>query len=205
MSAYDRLARWYDTLSERHEGPLRDAGLALLAAVPGERVLELGPGTGHALLAVSRAVGPAGRAVGVDRSTGMLAVARARLAAAGARAGLVRGDARRLPLPDGAFDATFACFTVELSDDAGIAAVLGEVRRVSRPGARLVVVTMADGDGPTVVRRAYDLARAWFPAVVDCRPIDAAAHLAAAGFRIEATRALTVAGLPVAAIRAAPA
>jgi len=58
---YDRLSRRYDLLAAAGERRCREAGLRLLAVKEGERVLEIGCGTGQALTALARAVGPGSR------------------------------------------------------------------------------------------------------------------------------------------------
>ena len=58
---YDKIAKVYDLLSEHSERPMREAGLRLLAAAPGEHVLEIGFGTGHILAELANAVGPTGK------------------------------------------------------------------------------------------------------------------------------------------------
>ena len=70
---YDKISKVYDLLSETTEGPVREAGLQMLAPQPGETVLEIGYGTGHALVWLARAVGPSGKVHGIDLSDGMLA------------------------------------------------------------------------------------------------------------------------------------
>ncbi len=171
---------------------------------PGERVLEIGPGTGHGLNAAAQAVGPAGGVAGLDLAIGMLRVSRARLKAAGmaGRVALHHGDAARLPYPSGAFDAVSMCFTLELFDEPDRAEVLGECRRVLRPGGRLGVVAMAEQDPPGLPVRLYLWAHRQWPAVVDCRPIAVRACLEAAQFQVTAITRLSVWGLPVEAITA---
>ena len=56
-SFYDRLSRYYDALSDASEHSFRERGLALLDLKSGESVLEIGFGTGHALVDMKRAVG----------------------------------------------------------------------------------------------------------------------------------------------------
>jgi ubiquinone/menaquinone biosynthesis C-methylase UbiE len=99
-------------------------------------VLEIGPGTGHALVALAGSVGPAGQVIGVDLSARMLGRSRRRAVQAGetSRTRLIQADAHRLPLRAGAFDALFMSFVLELTDTPQIPALLDGCRRVLRPG-----------------------------------------------------------------------
>src|SRR5688500_17640408 len=83
QSTYDTLAPVYDAVAAPFEWPMVRRGLALLEAKQGERVLEVGHGTGRALEVLATAVGPGGKVVGLDLSSGMARVAAARLARAG--------------------------------------------------------------------------------------------------------------------------
>ena len=65
---YNKIAKVYDLLSEEAEKPMREAGLKKLAAQPGERILEVGFGTGHCLVEIAQAVGPQGKVLGIDIS-----------------------------------------------------------------------------------------------------------------------------------------
>jgi ubiquinone/menaquinone biosynthesis C-methylase UbiE len=117
----------------------RSAYLGLLGIAAGERVLEVGCGSGVVLRDVARRVTPGGRAVGLDPSPALLAVAR-ELAAAAGLAGLVElheGDARSLPFGDGAFDAVLAVTALVHIPDAE--RVIAEMVRVVRPGGRVGV------------------------------------------------------------------
>src|SRR5512147_2098615 len=78
-ASYNRLSRWYDFVAGGTEEKYRDWGLEKLAAQPGEKILEIGFGTGHCLVSLAKAVGPAGHVLGLDISDGMLAIARQRL------------------------------------------------------------------------------------------------------------------------------
>lgn len=188
---YDRIARFYDLMAEASEGPVRREGLRLLAAGPGERVLELGCGTGRALEALSRAVLPDGRAVGVDLSEGMLARARAHLAGApGERVvELVHADATRLPFEAASFDAAFASFALELFDGPEIPRVLAELVRVLRPGGRVVVVGMSREDPREPWVRLFEWTHVHAPWLLDCRPVRVRHLLETAGFHVEEVRA----------------
>ncbi len=196
---YDRLSRWYDLVAGSAERAFGLAGLTLFDLRPGERVLEVGPGTGALLVELARRVGPEGAAWGVDLSPGMCRVAQARLARAGAasRAALLCGDAVRLPFPSGAFDAIFMSFTLEVFADAEIARVLGECRRVLRAGGRVGAVALAEASQPGLMPRLYAWAHRRFPVVVDCRPIQLTHILTEHGFRVTDVTRGSLWGLPV--------
>jgi ubiquinone/menaquinone biosynthesis C-methylase UbiE len=187
VAHYDRIARVYDLIAGVWEDPARRAGVALFAAAPGERVLELGCGTGRVLPALAQAVGPTGNVEAVDLSDGMLRVARARIRRSGMedRVTLRSADARRLPYADASFDGVFMSFTLELFATSDIPRVLAECRRVLRPGGRLVVVASSREDPAPVGQRLYEWTHRHVPRLVDCRPIDVARDVGAAGFRIE--------------------
>jgi len=198
-ASYDRLSRWYDTLSERSERPSRLAGLELLAAAPGEHVLELGFGTGRALVALTGAVGPEGRVVGIDLSSGMRRKAVERLGRAGlaGRVELIRGDACELPFDASRFDAIFSSFFLDLLDTPEIPECLGECRRVLAPGGRIVLVSMSSEGRPGLSTSLYLRAHRLFPRLVDCRPVPVERSLAREGFAIVRSLRRSMWGLAV--------
>ena len=189
-SFYDRLSRAYDLISDASEHTARERGLALLAVRAGERILEVGYGTGHALVDLARAVGDDGSVVGIDISSGMQSVAEKRLNEEGL-AGRVDLRVEHVPpmsLGDGELDAVFFSFTLELFPPEVLPAVLAETRRVLRPGGRVGVVSMAlppEGEKDSILERAYKWMHRHFPHIVDCRPIDVPGVLEQAGFRVD--------------------
>lgn len=198
---YDRISGAYDLIADASEGACREQGLGMLAVQPGDRVLEVGFGTGHALAALACASGTAGHVVGIDISSGMLNVARRRVATADTHTvSFAIDDARALSFTSAVFDAAFMSFALELFDAADVAGVLREVRRVLRPRGRLAVVAMAETAGAHAIVEIYAWLHRHFPHFVDCRPIDVRRHMEGAGFRITDAIHMTIWGLPVAAV-----
>lgn len=183
---YNRISRVYDLLADRSEAPVRRAGLELLKPRPGERILEIGFGTGHTVVRLAKAVGPEGRVYGIDLSDQMLKLARANAAQAGVadRVRLRCGDATRLPYAEASLDAVFMSFTLELFDTPEIPNVLSECLRVLRPGGRLLVVGMSKEGEDEPLIGVFEWAHRHFPNFVDCRPIFVRQVVATAGFKI---------------------
>jgi ubiquinone/menaquinone biosynthesis C-methylase UbiE len=198
-ATYNKLSRWYDTLAGSSEQKLLKLGLDKLAAAECETVLEIGFGTGHALVALAQSVGKLGRVYGLDISEGMLNVARQEVEKAGLaeRVELRFGDAAQLPFGDHSFDGVFMSFTLELFDTPEIPVVLAECRRVLRSGGRLAVVAMSRKAGGGLMLRLYEWAHEQFPKYVDCRPIFVQKALEQAGFQIMDAMEQSTWGLPV--------
>ena len=135
-SVYDRIAPLYDLVYGAGLAPGRRRAMALLSLRPGERVLEVGIGTGAGSTEY-----PAGVSViGVDLSWPMLrrAARRLREEPAGATLHLARMDGAELALPTGAFDAVYAPYMINVVPDPVKVGL--ELRRVCRPGGRIVLL-----------------------------------------------------------------
>jgi ubiquinone/menaquinone biosynthesis C-methylase UbiE len=187
---YNKIARVYDLLAESSEQPMRETGLKLLAAAPGEAILEVGFGTGHSLVELARAVGPQGRAYGVDLSEKMLEATQALLAREhlSDRTELHCNDAARLPIADATLDGIFTSFTLELFDTPELPQVLAEWRRVLKPGGRLVVVAISKEGSQGMLLKAFEWTHRHFPNLMDCRPIFVRRALEAADFDVDASQ-----------------
>jgi ubiquinone/menaquinone biosynthesis C-methylase UbiE len=196
-TSYDRLSRWYDLLASAGERKLVEAGLQMLTVQGGEVVLEIGCGTGHALLALARRVGNSGKTCGIDISQGMLSITRSRVGKAGHGVKLVCGDGADPPFAANSFDAIFMSFTLELFDTLDIPIVLCGCKRILRSGGRICVVAMSRKGKTSLISRLYEWAHQRFPQYVDCRPILALEALEEAGFRLADAKVMSTWGLPV--------
>ena len=116
----------------------RDRLRSVLAPVAGERVLEIGPGTGYYTLDLATWVGPEGRVEIFDLQQEFLDHVSGRAAERGlANVIPTQGDATALPYEDASIDAV--ALTAVLGEIPDSVAALREIRRVLKPGGRLVV------------------------------------------------------------------
>lgn len=184
---YNKISRFYDLLSDRSEAPVRKAGLNLLMVRAGEKVLEIGFGTGRSVVALAEAVGSEGKVFGLDLADRMVRLARESLAERGLldRVRLRRGDAVQLPFAANTMDAVFMSFTLELFDTPEIPIVLSECKRVLRPGGRIAVVGMSKRGKREPLVGVFEWAHRHFPNLIDCRPIYVRQALENAGFKIQ--------------------
>jgi arsenite methyltransferase len=112
----------------------------------GETVLDLGSGAGEDVLISARRVGATGRAIGLDMTDEMLALARTNAASAGlANAEFVKGYIEEIPLADETVDVVISNCVINLAADK--AKVLREAARVLRAGGRFAISdVIADSD-----------------------------------------------------------
>lgn len=157
--------------------------LKALAAVPGERILDVGCGPGFYVADLLEQVGPEGSIVGVDSSPQMLAAAGSRCAGH-ANVALREGNASSIPVDDASFDAALCVQVLEYVRDT--TAGLAEMHRALVVGGRIVVW---DVDWATVSWHSSDPARmdrvlrAWEEHLVHpSLPRTLSARLRSAGF-----------------------
>lgn len=142
---YRRIAPSYDLWAWLTETRARDRCLELAAIRDVEDVLEVAVGTGLAFRKILES-NPGGRNEGIDLTAEMLARAEAKAVKAGAGNYRLRvGDAYDLDFPDGSFDVLINNYMFDLLPRDDFPTVLGEFRRVLRPGGRLAMVNMTKG------------------------------------------------------------
>ncbi len=148
---FDRIAPGYDRMNTLMTLGLdrrwRRAAIAAACPKPGMRIVDVATGTGPLARLAARAVGPTGEVIGVDVSEGMLAIARAATPdAASAPIRYLVGDALALPCADASADAALIGFG--LRNVADYRGALAELRRVVRPGGRVVVLEVGEPRHP---------------------------------------------------------
>lgn len=106
---------------------------------PGDRVLDIGCGTGALTRAVAATVAPGGGVLGIDPSSRMVGYARDRARRRGENSEFAVGTAQEIDVPDGSFDAVVTSFAVHHVREDGRERAFAEMFRVLRPGGRLMV------------------------------------------------------------------
>jgi phosphatidylethanolamine/phosphatidyl-N-methylethanolamine N-methyltransferase len=154
-AAYRRYANVYDAVFGPVLQPGRKAVIEALGCRPGEKVLEVGVGTGLSLPMYPASV----RITGIDLSREMLErarvrVARRRLANVDA---LLEMDAEVMDFPDATFDKVVAMYVVSVTDRP--AQLLHELQRVCKPEGDIFIVNHVRSDNPVVGAVEKSLAR----------------------------------------------
>ena len=143
---------------------------------PGDRVLDVGCGTGYLTRILAPVVGPAGQVTGIDPSPPMIEHARRR---APGNCSYLVGEGQALDLPDASVDVVVSSLAVHHMPAAERGAAVREMFRVLRPGGRLLIAEFRPPASPLLARLVGMLPG---PAMRQ-RPMDLLADLIpAAGF-----------------------
>jgi ubiquinone/menaquinone biosynthesis C-methylase UbiE len=160
IGSFDEVAGRYDSSEAIFSGPIADRLVQVAGVGPGDRVLDVGCGTGSVLLRAAAAALPGGHVTGVDLSERMLDIARERARAAElANVTVVRGDAEDPPCGAGGFDKVIGSLVFFLLPHPEQA-----VRRwlnVLRPGGMIAFSWNVGEDA--VWASAYEIADGYVP------------------------------------------
>ena len=141
---FDEIAPVYDRLNTLMtlglDARWRAAAVNSSEVLPGDAAIDVAAGTGKLAAALADRVGPFGRVVAVDLSPGMVAHGQATTSDL-VQLEFVLGNALALPFDDGRFDAATIAFGLRNLSDFG--AGFREMRRVVRPGGRVVCLELA--------------------------------------------------------------
>jgi demethylmenaquinone methyltransferase/2-methoxy-6-polyprenyl-1,4-benzoquinol methylase len=153
---FDSVAPKYDLMNDLMSAGMHRAWkaftIALAGVRPGERVLDVASGSGDLASAFARRVGPAGQVWLTDINRAMLARGRDRLLDAGLAPPLAQCNAECLPFRADYFDCVSVAFGLRNMTHKDVA--LAEMRRVLKPGGRLLVLEFSRVWQP--LTRAYD-------------------------------------------------
>jgi len=122
----------------------------------GESVLDVGCGTGGVTIPAKHQVGKNGRAAGIDPAPEMIAVARRKASRAGLEIDFRVGVIESLPFPDRTFDAVTSSLMMHHLPEHVRVKGLAEIRRVLKPGGRLLMADMMR-PGPSFLKRFTSL------------------------------------------------
>lgn len=122
------------------EKKLRQLTIQLSQIKPGDKVLEIGCGTGSLTMAARARVGPAGEVAGIDIAPEMVAKARSKAARKGADISFQTCSIDGIPFPENRFDTVMCSFMIfHMPDDVRMRG-LTEIYRVLKPGGHLFIL-----------------------------------------------------------------
>ncbi len=180
---YGRLAQIYDLFTD-HEAAHHRAAVRVADIKSTDSVLEVACGTGRATIEIAKRLNKGQAFHAVDLTEAMIARAKRRLENYGLadRVDIQVGDARRLPFPDATFDVIYNGYMFDLLDSEEFPKVFSELKRVLKPGGRLVLVNMSKNTHrKTLYERLYEGSLLGF-ASGGCRPVILGAIVEKAGF-----------------------
>ena len=141
-----RTPRRYDLrlwlASWGREGRFRDEEVRLARIRPGDRVLDIGCGTGSLTIAAARAAGPTGRVVGVEPGVEMIERARAKARRSKLPIEFVATAGEALPFPAASFDVVLLSLVLHQLPSDPLHGTASQIRRVLAPGGRLLAVDL---------------------------------------------------------------
>jgi ubiquinone/menaquinone biosynthesis C-methylase UbiE len=160
VGVWDRISLTYLREVDARFTPVIDGVIHHAKLKPGERVLDLGTGTGSVALKATSSIGPDGIVTAIDISPEMLVIARQRSASTGlADISFHLGRAEEIPVPSAQFDVVLASLSLMYVIDRDTAA--RELARVLRPGGRLAAAVWGSPEEADIVLLRAVLGTVW--------------------------------------------
>ena len=188
---YDQLSGFYDLLSGKAELSILRRAITLLKERKIEKLLDIGCGTGRALIEYRKSFQKVTLLAGIDLSFRMCRKALQQ------NNRITCANGHDLPFHAASFDAIVFSFSLEIFPEDCIRKALSECIRVLKPDGVVCVVCMAKALKRNVMYGLYLWAHRKFPNVVDCRPIAVIQMLNENGFTIIENESNNLWGLPV--------
>jgi len=209
---FDHVSRHYFWIMGFLEIKPNNKALQLAQIKKGEKILDIGFGTGWVLERLVKLVGIEHITYGLDYSPGMKKVALQNLRKKGFENSveLVTANIKNMPYADNSFDVVFVSFIIDLLAQEDIPKALAEIKRILKPSGRLILVSMTK-QGRGIYRAArwlYEWMYYKWPTIggyrTSCRPIYIENDVQRAGFKITQYQLTSIIGFmfPIAIIKA---
>lgn len=153
-SFYDAVA-WLLSLGKGRA--IRQATVELAQIKPGDRVLDVGCGTGDLTMAAKALAGPSGEVYGTDAAPEMIDIARRKAARAGVDVTFQIDLIENITFPDNQFDVVLSSLMMHHLPDDLKREGLAEIYRVLKPGGWILIVDMESSSSGSVIQRLSDL------------------------------------------------
>lgn len=146
------MARYYDLIMALmtfgREKTFRHMTIELAQLMPGDKVLEVGCGTGTLTIAAKAQVGSPGEVVGIDIAPEMVAVASSKATRKCVDVSFQAGSIENIPFPDNRFDVVMCSFSIHHMPEDVRREGFTEIYRVLKSGGRLFILDFASPDKP---------------------------------------------------------
>lgn len=209
---FDRVSKYYFWIMGALEIKPNKKALKMAAIKKGEKVLDIGFGTGWVLERMVPLVGPENITYGLDYSEGMKKIALYNLKKKNLDTSveLTTANVKEMPYADDTFDLVFVSFLIDLLAKDDIPTALAEIKRVLKPNGRLIIVSMTKKGGGIyrMARWLYEWMYYKWPTIfgyrTSCRPLYIENDLLRAGFTINNYLLTSIVGFmfPIAIIKA---
>ncbi len=170
---YNHMSRWYDIFGV-FEQKYRKLGIKELDPHLGDHILEIGCGTGSALISIAKYVGETGKVVGIDIAEKMIEQARVKIKKSNLDhiITLQNRNILEFSFESAQWDGIFMSFTLELFTYPQIHQLLTKCVQILKKEGRLVIVALSKKGTHTRFIRWYEKLHEKHPKAIDCRPID---------------------------------